>query len=195
MNINITGLNNIGISVGDEIAAFDGAVCVATTKITEANVLSGAVSLASSFSTNDQNPDGFKVGDQIQISTWSKLSGDESKVNTEVITGQMKYEKNATVLVKMKSTTIATAITNLNDAVKIDVFPNPCQDRVTVRFSKIPEADCRIEISDISGRKLITRPISGNTEEINLDSFTSGLYVVKSILGKNEYVQKLIVNK
>ncbi|MDD2305505.1 MAG: fibronectin type III domain-containing protein [Prolixibacteraceae bacterium] len=195
MNINITGLNGIGISVGDEIAAFDGSLCVATTKITEANILSGAVSLASSFSTNDQNPNGFKVGDQIQISTWSKLSGDESKVNTEVITGQMKYEKNATVLVKMKSATIATAITNLNDAVKIDVFPNPCQDQVTVRFSKIPEADSRIEISDISGRKLITRPISGNTEEINLDSFTPGLYLVKSILGKNEYVQKLIVNK
>ena len=195
MNINITGLNNIGISVGDEIAAFDGAVCVATTKITEANVLSGAVSLASSFSTNDQNPDGFKVGDQIQISTWTKLSGDESKVSAEVITGQMKYEKNASVLIKMKSATIATAITNLNDAVKIDVFPNPCQDRVTIRFSKIPEADSRIEISDISGRKLITRPISGNTEEINLDSFTPGLYLVKSILGKNEYVQKLIVNK
>ena len=195
MNINITGLNTIGVSVGDEIAAFDGALCVATTKITEANVLSGSVSLASSFSTNDQNPDGFKVGDQIQISTWSKLSGDESKVNTEVITGQMKYEKNATVLVKMKSATIATAITNLNDAVKIDVFPNPCQDQVTIRFSKIPEVDSRIEISDISGRKLITRPISGNTEEINLDSFTPGLYLVKSILGKNEYVQKLIVNK
>ena len=195
MNINITGLNTIGISVGDEIAAFDGALCVATTKITEANVLSGSVSLASSFSTNNQNPDGFKVGDQIQISTWSKLSGDESKVNTEVITGQMKYEKNASVLVKMKSATIATAITNLNDAVKIDVFPNPCQDQVTIRFSKIPEVDSRIEISDISGRKLITKPISGNTEEINLDSFTPGLYLVKSILGKNEYVQKLIVNK
>ena len=195
MNINITGLNTIGISVGDEIAAFDGTLCVATTKITETNVLSDAVSLASSFSTNDQNPDGFKVGDQIQISTWSKLSGDESKVNTEVITGQMKYEKNATVLVKMKSATIATAITNLNDAVKIDVFPNPCQDQVTIRFSKIPEVDSRIEISDISGRKLITRPISGNTEEINLDSFTPGLYLVRSILGKNEYVQKLIVNK
>jgi parallel beta-helix repeat protein len=195
MNINITGLNGIGISVGDEIAAFDGAVCVATTKITEASIMSDAVSLASSFSTNDQNPDGFKVGDQIKISTWSKLSGDESKVNTEVITGQMKYEKNASVLIKMMSATIATGITNLNDVVKIDVFPNPCQDRVTVRFSKIPEADSRIEISDISGRKLITRPISGNTEEINLDSFTPGLYLVKSILGKNEYVQKLIVNK
>ena len=195
MNINITGLNSIGISVGDELAAFDGTVCVATAKVTEANILSGSASLASSFSTNDQNQDGFKVGDLIQILAWNKLTGDESKVNTEVISGQMKYEKNATVLVKMKSATIATVVTNLNETVKIDVFPNPCRGKVTVRFSEIPEENSLIEIFDVSGRKLISRLVSGTSEEINLDSFTPGLYLVKSILGKNEYVQKLIVNK
>jgi parallel beta-helix repeat protein len=195
MNINITGLNNIDISVGDELAAFDGAVCVATTKITEANLLSGSASLASSYSTDNQNPNGFNVGDQIQILVWNKLSGNESIVNTEIITGQMKYEKNASVLVKMKSATIATGIANLENVVKIDVFPNPCQGKVTVRFSEIPEDGSRIEISDISGRKLVSRLISGTSEEFNLESFTPGLYVVKSILGSTEFVQKLIVNK
>jgi hypothetical protein len=195
MNINITGLNNIGISVGDELAAFDGSVCVATTKITEANLLSGSASLVPSFSTDNLNLNGFKSGDPIQISAWSKLSGDESKVDAEVITGQMKYEKNASVLVKMKSATIATDITKLDDVVKIDVFPNPCQGRVTVRFSEMPDANSRIEISDISGRKLMSRLISGTSEEFDLVSFTPGLYLVKSILGKNEHVQKLIVNK
>ncbi len=195
MNINITGLNNIDISVGDELAAFDGAICVATTKITEANLLSGSASLASSISTDDQSPNGFKVGNPIRITTWSKLSGNESIVNTAIITGQMKYEKNATVLVEMKSATIATGIANLENVVKIDVFPNPCQGKVTVRFSEIPDEDSRIEISDISGRKLISRVISGTSEEFNLESLTPGLYVVKSILGSNEFVQKLIVNK
>jgi hypothetical protein len=95
----------------------------------------------------------------------------------------------------MKSATIATGIANLENVVKIDVFPNPCQGKVTVRFSEIPDEDSRIEISDISGRKLISRVISGTSEEFNLESLTPGLYVVKSILGSNEFVQKLIVNK
>jgi len=107
----------------------------------------------------------------------------------------MKYEKNASVLVKLKSASTATAITDLNDPVKIDVFPNPCQGRATVRFSEIPEANSRIEISDLSGRKLVSRLITGTSEEFNLDSFTSGLYLVRSILGSSEFVQKLIVNK
>lgn len=193
MNINITGLNSIGISVGDELAAFDGEICVATIKITEANLQSGSASLVSSFSTKDQNLNGFKVGDPIQILAWSKLSGNESKVNTEVLNGQMKYEKNASVLIKMKSATIATGIANLDDAIKIDVFPNPSQGQVTVRFSEIPETNSRIEISDISGRKLISRLVSGTSEEFNLDSFTPGLYLVRSILGSSEFIQKLIV--
>jgi len=195
MNINITGLNNIGLSVGDELAAFDGAVCVGTIMITEADLLSGSACLSSSVSTNNQNLNGFKVGNPIQILAWSKLSGDESKVNAEVITGQMKYEKNASVLINMKSATIATAITNLDVVVKIDVFPNPCQGKVTVRFSEIPDENSRIEISDISGRKIISRIISGTSEEFNLNHLTPGLYLVKSILGSSEFVQKLIVNK
>jgi parallel beta-helix repeat protein len=195
MNINIANLNSIGISEGDELAAFDGKVCVGTAKINEANLLSGTACLVSSFSTDDQNPNGFKVGDPVQISTWSKLNGNESIINAEIITGQMKYEKNASVLVKMKSATLVTGISNLSDMIKIDVFPNPCQGKVTVRFSEIPEANSRIEISDLSGRKLISRLISGTSEEFNLDFFTSGLYLVRSILGSNEYIQKLIVNK
>jgi hypothetical protein len=95
----------------------------------------------------------------------------------------------------MKSATIATGIINLDEEVKIDVFPNPCQGQVTVRFSEIPEANSRIEISDISGRKLISRIVSGTSEEFNIESFTPGLYLVKSIFGSSEYIQKLIVNK
>lgn len=193
MNINITGLRQSAISVGDELAAFDGELCVGTIKITEANLLSGSVALVTSFSTNDQNQNGFKVGDPIQISVWNKLSGDESKVVAEVVSGQMKYEKNSSVLITMKS--ITTGIVGLDNAIKIDVFPNPSQGKVTVRFSEMPQSNSRIEILDLSGRRLITRIISGTSEEFNLEHLTSGLYLVKSILGSSEFVQKLIVKK
>jgi hypothetical protein len=59
----------------------------------------------------------------------------------------------------------------------------------------LPEENSRIEISDISGRKIISRIISGTSEEFNLGHLTPGLYIVKSILGKSEFVHKLIVNK
>ena len=193
MNVNITGLRQSAISVGDELAAFDGELCVGTIKITEANLLSGSVALVTSFSTNDQSQNGFKVGDPIQISVWNKLSGDESKVIAEVVSGQMRYEKNSSVLITMKS--ITTGIVGLDDAIKIDVFPNPSQGKVTVRFSDMPQSNSRIEILDLSGRRLITRIISGTSEEFDLEHLTSGLYLVKSILGSSEFVQKLIVKK
>lgn len=194
MNINITDLNTIGLSAGDELAAFDGAVCVATIKITEANVLSGSACLAASFSTDTQKPNGFKVGNPIQIRTWNKLKGNESKVNAEVITGQMKYEKNASVLVKMKSASLATGINNLNDVVKIDVFPNPCRGKFTVRLSENPEQGSRIDVLDISGHTVASRLISEPSEVFNLGNQPSGLYLVRTTIGTSQKNYKLIIN-
>jgi len=194
MNINITDLNTIGLSAGDELAAFDGAVCVATSKINEANVKSGSACLAASLLTDTQKPNGYKVGDLIQIRTWNKLSGAVSKVNAEVITGQMNYEKNASVLVKMKSASITTGITNLDDVVKIDVFPNPCQGKFTVRLNENPEQGSRIDVLDISGHTVASRLITEPSEVFNLGNQPSGLYLVRTTIGTSQKNYKLIIN-
>ena len=193
MNINITGLSNVGISVGDELAAFDGEICVGTVKITEKSLLNASASLVTSYSTDEQSQNGFKTGDPIQIYAWNKLSGDESKIIPEVISGQMNYEKNSSVFITLKSQT--TGLNSLENNIKIDVFPNPCKSNMSVHFSELPEANSRIDISDVSGRKLISRIVSGSTEEFDLSYFTSGLYFVKTIIGQKESIHKLIVTK
>ena len=192
MNINIAGLSNAGIAIGDELAAFDGGICVGILKITEEILSNSYASLIASYSTDDQNQNGFKSDDPIQIYVWNKLSGEKLKVNVDVIKGQMKYEKNSSVLIEMKS--ITTGINNLKNNVQIDVFPNPCQGYLIVRYSELPITNSRIEISDISGHKFISRVISGTSEEFKLSYLSPGLYFVRSILGTNEYVNKLIIN-
>lgn len=193
MNINLVGLHESDISIGDELAAFDGKKCIGTLKITENHLIVGSASLIASFSTDDQNRDGFIVGDIIQISAWNKSTGDVSEVQVEVIDGQMKYAINASVLAKMKS--LSTSANSFVDNMKIDVFPNPSKGKVTVRFSTMPDSGSRIDILDISGRKVTSRLISGISEEFNLDQQPAGLYLVKSILGSNETIQKLIINR
>jgi len=190
MNINIVDLQMAGLSVGDELAAFDGKICVGTLKITEDQVTSGA-SLIASFSTDNLIQDGFKEGDKIQLYAWNHLLGSESVVQAETINGQMQYEKNASVLVKLKSLT--TGVRKMDDLVKIDIFPNPSAGKVNVRFSQLPEAGSRIDILDLSGRKVASRLISGSSEVFNLDREPKGIYLVKAELGTSEVIQKLIV--
>jgi len=193
MNINLVGLNGTTeISAGDEFAAFDGDICVGALKITEDQLLTGSISLIASYSTSDQVIDGFVEGHSIKIYSWSKLTGNESEINTDVVNGELKYAKNGSVLV-MKSVT--TGANTLTDVVQINVFPNPSKGKFTVQFSEMPNAGSRIEILDISGRIIASRLITGTSEEISLDNHTSGLYLVKSILGSSQTIHKLIVNK
>jgi len=193
MNINLVGLDGtMDISAGDEIAAFDGDVCVGALKITEDQIATGSVSLIASCSTNDQDVDGFVEGDQIKIYRWNKLSGNESEFQAEVAIGELKYEKNGSVLASKKSLTTGTS--NLLEVVQIDVFPNPSNGKFTVRFSELPSKGSKIEIFDISGRVISTRPISETSEEFSIDNQTRGLYLVKTSLGSSQSIHKLIVN-
>jgi len=193
MNINLVDLQVANLSVGDEMAVFDGKICVGTLKITEANLAEGTASLIASFSTNENNQDGFVDGNQIQIYSWNKKTGNETQVQSEVVNGQLIYEKNASVLVKMKSLT--TGIANLDGSVKIDVFPNPSIGKVNVRFSELPEVGSRIDILDLSGRKVTSRLITGTSEVFNLCAQPAGIYVVKLKIGSNEIIHKVVINK
>ena len=85
-------------------------------------------------------------------------------------------------------------INELSQSIKIDVFPNPCIDNVTVRFSEMPEQGSRIEIVDITGRTVASREIADASERFYL-SEPAGLYMVKTIVGSNEVINKLIINK
>lgn len=192
MNINLVGLNEAGLSAGDELAAFDGETCVGSVKLTAGNLEQGNVSLITSSSSDLINPNGFSDGNKIKIFAWNKLSGAESPVQVDLVSGQMVYEKNASTLVKMK--TSLTGIKSLNEQVRIDVFPNPSMGRFTVRFSEMPAWGSSIDIVDLSGKKVASRLVSQFSENFDLNSKSAGIYLVKMKLGSNEQIQKLIIN-
>ncbi len=192
MNINMTDIGELGFMAGDELAAFDGELCVGTLKISAYHLANGNASLTASYSTDDKIQNGFKVGNPIQVKMWRQVSGEESFVQADILNGQMIYERNASVLVKLKS--VKTSSKRIEDMVKIDLFPNPANGRFTVRFSQIPDAGSRIEIFDLSGRKIASKKISDLSEEFNLEEQSAGLYIVKSIIGKYNNTQKLIIN-
>lgn len=193
MNINLAGLQDKGLVAGDELAAFDGKICVGSLKITEDNVSNGLASLVSSYSTDDKIQNGFADGDKIEIYAWSQATGNESFVQTETVSGQMSYSRNGSVLVKMKS--LSNGNNKLMDLMKINIFPNPSAGKVTVSFSKMPVSGSKIDILDLSGRNVATRQISGFNEIFNLENQPAGIYLVKSTLGSSELLQKLIITK
>jgi parallel beta-helix repeat protein len=100
---------------------------------------------------------------------------------------------NSSLTAASNSITIATGITNLDDGVKIVVFPNPCHGRFTVRFSETPISESRIEVLSLSGRKVTSQIITGISQTVDLVGQVPGMYFVKSILGSIEKINKLVI--
>jgi hypothetical protein len=94
------------------------------------------------------------------------------------------------------NTNLTTGLENgFSDDYKIDVYPNPCVDNITVRFSKMPASGSRIDIFDSSGRRVDSREITNPEENISLGSQSPGLYMVKTIVGSKETTTKLILSR
>jgi len=93
---------------------------------------------------------------------------------------------------------LVTAISEIEfPGVEVKVYPNP-----TGRFLKIEVLQTGnelffYEISDITGRKVVLKELQGNTEEIDMGSFVSGIYFldVLSQNHKNVKVFKIIKNQ
>lgn len=74
---------------------------------------------------------------------------------------------------------------------KIDLLPNPFQDRLFLTSRYIIDF---IEIYDLSGKKILTQSNSSKSLELNLNFLTSGFYFIKVFSKGISYSQKLIKN-
>jgi hypothetical protein len=113
------------------------------------------------------------------------------------------WTKDAAGNLSQSVSKVVTVNTNLttglddgfSDDYKIDVYPNPCVDNITVRFSKMPDAGSRIDIFDASGRRVESREITNPEENNSLGTQSPGLYMVKTTVGSKETTTKLIISR
>ncbi len=83
----------------------------------------------------------------------------------------------------------------------ISVYPNPVTtNRITVQFSKVPQGDYTVELTDVLGRSVMQRKVAVNsevqTQELPLNEANSkGVYMVKvfDIDKQSVFTQKVVV--
>lgn len=85
-------------------------------------------------------------------------------------------------------------MTEIESGLSAIVYPNPAKDRATLSLKGL-KANARIIVNDIQGRIVLTDNIAKGSEsyELKLDGFTSGVYTIAIISGKNKTTHKLIV--
>lgn len=76
-----------------------------------------------------------------------------------------------------------------NDIITTMLYPNPAQDYVD--FYTLVDDEVEIQISDISGRILIKKVVSKESNRINIESLPEGMFIV-TIMDDNQSVHRFI---
>lgn len=189
MNINIVGLSELLFQAGDEIAAFDGDICVGAIKLNDNDMMNDAVGINASISDADME-NGFIAGHSIELKAKSFQSGDEFQMLPENnIEGEMIFQPKSSVFILLQDQIIVNSDIKHSN---FQIYPNPASEKVTVRFSKLPQEETRIILFDLTGKQLQSRIVSSIQETLDIKSYPSGIYMIKTIIGKNSSVKKLI---
>jgi hypothetical protein len=189
MNINLKDLKEADFQVGDEIAAYDGDICVGAVKISEFDITNNTVGIAVSASELHETI-GFTEGNPIELKAWKNENGEESKLLPEVTEGKMIFNKQASVFASLNSQ--STNVTNIFDNLKIEMYPNPASSNVTIRFSSLPSLGTKITLLNITGNVIYSRLVENTQEILNIQHLPTGIYLVKTELNNNYNIQKLI---
>ena len=70
----------------------------------------------------------------------------------------------------------------------VQVYPNPTSGTITV---KTPSTCREIQIFDVLGRKLLDLPVQGYIQQVNLASFSQGVYFLKLFTDSGNKLLKL----
>jgi len=118
MNINVVSatLENVPLSVDDEIAAFSGLKCVGTTKLTKSIISSDNTTFLSILASQDDGSgNGFIDNDTIVFKIWDSKTQSELQVNGVVYRNDVsswktngKYSPGATTVVEITSYSVIT---------------------------------------------------------------------------------------
>jgi hypothetical protein len=184
MNINVMDLTESMLQSGDEIAIFDKGICVGAIKLNEQHFISNRVSIPASAS-EDQFNNGFSDGNPIEFKVWSKKTNLETKLLPVVIKGNLIYKKQASVFIKFYE--------EVNFSENIDIYPNPANGLVNLRFLSLPEAGAFIQFFDVTGKQVFNTTVQSNIEKIDIQNLPTGVYFVRTTINDQIKTNKLIV--
>lgn len=85
----------------------------------------------------------------------------------------------------------ATGVASINGHTAFRIYPNPATEKIIFHCDRIPEGTS-LTITDVTGKKLLQQPLSGNDTEINLNAYAAGLYYLVLTDAKgNRWVEKI----
>lgn len=141
----------------------------------------------------------MKLTKWISDSTWNpKPSYNEAIQGMNEFINAVKYKNTikGTALTTLLSPCAATSLTdtNINNELKVLLFPNPAKDILTVNLSN-NNNEIYYSIYNVIGGKITEGIVSDNLSVIDVSNYSNGMYFLKLSDGKSETTKKFLVGK
>ncbi len=76
------------------------------------------------------------------------------------------------------------------------IFPNPAQNKLYIRFSSAPDTQTQLKICNLTGEILITQPVADKKQTmVDLSGLANGLYVLQISTKNNFSSRQFIINR
>lgn len=114
--INTVTINNTDLLPGDEIAVFDGQICVGALKITD-NAGEVLHIIASKDDQNTETIDGFVNNHNVTFRIWDfdkQKEFKDNQISSDVISGSLLFNENTTTEINLSATSLRTQIIPLD---------------------------------------------------------------------------------
>jgi len=189
-----------GLSIGDEVAAFDGKKLVGSLTIASDNILENELAVFSTICDGE----GFESGNLIMFKIYDSQMQTEVGCNFEFLNlygdayTNLNYpiEDGKFSLVKIHKTTA-----NVDELSKelFSIYPNPVIDKVNISLDVEKMSNVEISIFNAEGIKIFDdkrNNFSGKySKAIDLSTYSSGIYFININNDNKKATQKIILQR
>ncbi len=61
------------------------------------------------------------------------------------------------------------------------VFPNPAKNTIRLRWDALTTGNAKVVITDLQGKTVISQPVSGSSQSINISQLVNGMYIARLV--------------
>lgn len=126
------------------------------------------------------------------LSWWHQFSGTPRHLKGVCITSGFTGFSAGDYGTILRTTGIGVWVANRPVSGRVNVYPNPAKNTISIDIKNIPDKSCKIEITDIRGIRIFETISSENKITIDVEKYPVGIYLVKLSTNVSIYFGKFL---
>ena len=153
MDVKVPNLTATGLKAGDEIAFFDGDICVGSARLSNTDIDFDRLSVACSCDDGySAGTNGFTPGNAICVKIYH--NGEEKSPDVEYLKGAPVYERGGDAIISFNADQLADTEDVVIPKFEACAYPNPFSVESVIEVTMGSSGNLMVEITDMTGSKV-----------------------------------------